>query len=158
MSGKFYTTYSLDKKHLLSKVGQDIADITSFEGYEKMVDDIFNGLGFVFHFIFMLPFIIMTEMMNSLLLMVSLFTGEDTDWYLDEKQWYESEFEKEFAKLENSFEHTFEDQAFPQESDFEALKLPRVESWLYHTSYQWLARMFKDDLGHGSRWCFWCIG
>ena len=48
MSGQFYTTYSLNKNYLLSKVGQDIMDIASTAEYEKMGNSIVAGLDFMF--------------------------------------------------------------------------------------------------------------
>jgi hypothetical protein len=131
MSGQFYTTYSLNKNYLLSKVGQDIMEITSTEEYEKMVHDIMLGVDFIFSTLLMVPFIILTEIVNGVFLIINTVLGMDTDWYLTQKQWYELEYEKEVAKLEKWKVGELDlPHPFSQKNPFlDTSKLPRINNW-----------------------------
>ena len=146
MSGQFHTTYGLNKNYLLSKVGQDVVDITSVDGYTAEM--FFVGLESIVTLLLMIPLIIITEMFNAMGLLFGLFAGTDTDWYVNEKQWYEFLLEKENAKFNHTFGNAFENLENEVANELETLKLPRMDDWwsMQHTveyTFEWLARMFK---------------
>ena len=106
MSGQFITTYSVDKNVLLDKVAEKITSLgESNDEYQKMVDAIAVGVEFMFTTLFMLPFIIFTEMAKGMILFTKELIGIDSyekPW-LDEatgKPWYANVFEKRVEELE----------------------------------------------------------
>jgi hypothetical protein len=106
MSGRFVTTYSVDKNVLLDKVGEKITSLGEFgDEYQKMFQAIAVGVKFMFTTLFMLPFIILTEMASYWVSIIDELMGIDSydkPW-LDEttsKPWYASVFEQEVEKLE----------------------------------------------------------
>ena len=114
MSGQFVTTYSVDKNVLLDKVGEKITSLGEFgDEYQKMVSAIAVGIKFMFTTLFMLPFIILTEMVNGMVLIIdelmhdSYLTALNIDsldypWLHETKRkpWYATVFEQEVEKLE----------------------------------------------------------
>jgi len=106
MSGQFVTTYSVDKNVLLDKVAEKITSLgESNDEYQKMFQAIAVGVKFMFTTLFMLPFIILTEMVNYWVRIIDELMGIDSydkPW-LDEttrKPWYAHVFEQEVDKLE----------------------------------------------------------
>jgi hypothetical protein len=105
MNVEFYTIYGRDKNFLLPKVGQDITDISSLSKRDRMVGLIMYGVDFMFRILLMIPFIIMTEMINGFGLVMSLFLGGEAEkrysnYYLNEQTWYEKELAYEFTRLD----------------------------------------------------------
>jgi len=106
MSSQFVTTYSVDKNVLLDKVAEKITSLGEYnDEYQKMVGAIGVGVTFMITTLFMLPFIILTEMANGMVLIIDELMGIDSydkPW-LDEttrKPWYAKVFEQEVEKLE----------------------------------------------------------
>jgi len=106
MSGQFVTTYSVDKNALLDKVAEKITSLGEYnDEYQKMVGAIGVGVTFMITTLFMLPFIILTEIANGMVLIIDELMGIDSydkPW-LDEttrKPWYANVFEQEVEKLE----------------------------------------------------------
>merc|ERR1711953_996966 len=106
MGGQFVTTYSVNKDVLLDKFGEKITSLGEFsDEYQKMVSAIAVGVKFMFTTMFMLPFIILTEIANGMVLIIDELMGIDSydkPW-LDEttsKPWYANVFEQEVEKLE----------------------------------------------------------
>merc|ERR1712226_876811 len=106
MSGQFVTTYSVDKNVLLDKVAEKITSLGEYsDEYQKMFQAIAVGVKFMFTTLFMLPFIILTEMVNYWVRIIDELMGIDSydkPW-LDEttrKPWYAHVFEQEVDKLE----------------------------------------------------------
>lgn len=100
MNRQFYTKYARDKNFLLRKVGQDITDIASVGEHNMMSATIMHGVDFMFSMLVLIPFIIMTEMVHAIGMIVSVFLGGNADWYLTNEMWYERELEREFDKFD----------------------------------------------------------
>jgi len=105
MNGQFHTSYTPNKNYLLSKVGQDIMDMADFESlaeFERFGDEIGAMFEFMFHILWMIPFIVLTQVTDSFFLIISMVLGFDST-HLLEPRWYQHELEKEFAKMDAVF-------------------------------------------------------
>ena len=99
MNTNFYTKYTCDKNFFLRKAGQDITDIASVSEDIMLSTTLMHGVGFVFHMILLIPFVIMTEMISAFGMFVSVLLGDSGEWYLNQEPWYEREIEYEFEKF-----------------------------------------------------------
>jgi len=89
MSGKFITTYSVDKNMLVNKVGEKITSFESNVEYRKIVEYMLEyPLGFMLEsmifVLFIIPLIILTEIKNGLVMImegpVGIDSYENTDY------------------------------------------------------------------------------
>merc|ERR1712141_549660 len=114
MNGKFYISFNRNKTLLLSKIGQEITNIT-FSPEFIQVFEVFEiipaVIGLMFNMLFMVPFILFTEFVTAFNVIISDIMGFNTDWYTQEKRWYEKELEYEMNRLDrvfSSFDKKFE--------------------------------------------------
>ena len=83
MSGKFITTYSVDKNMLVNKVGEKITSFESNVEYRKIVEYMLEyPLGFILEsmifVLFIIPLIVLTEIKNGLVMIMEGPVGIDS--------------------------------------------------------------------------------
>merc|ERR1712038_453773 len=106
MNGQFYLSFTRNKTLLLSKLGQEITNIT-FSPEFIQVFEVFEiipaVIGLMFNMLFMVPFILFTEFVTAFNVIISEIMGFNTAWYAQEKRWYEKELEYEMNHLVRVF-------------------------------------------------------
>merc|ERR1712038_1034205 len=106
MNGQFYLSFTRNKALLLSKIGQEITNIT-FSPEFIQVFEVFEiipaVIGLMFSMLLMVPFILFTEFVTAFNVIISEIMGFNTDWYTQEKRWYEKELEYEMNHLDRVF-------------------------------------------------------
>merc|ERR1712038_1133371 len=114
MNGQFHISFTRNKTLLLSKIGQEITNIT-FSPEFIQVFEVFEiipaVIGLMFNMLLMVPFILFTEFVSAFNVIISEIMGFNTDWYTQEKRWYEKELEYEMNHLDrvfSSFDKKFE--------------------------------------------------
>ena len=110
MNVQLYTIYGRDKNFLLREISQDITDISLLGERDRMMSVLKFGIDFMIRILFLIPFIIQTQMVMAFALVMSLFLGGDVkknykSWYLDEPMWYESDLEYEFKRFDKHLGH-----------------------------------------------------
>ena len=83
MSGKFITTYSVDKNMLVNKVNEKITSVESNVEYRKIVEYMLEyPLGFILEsmifVLFIIPLIVLTEIKNGLVMIMEGSVGIDS--------------------------------------------------------------------------------
>jgi hypothetical protein len=114
MNGQFHISFTRNKTLLLSKIGQEITNITlspEFIQVFEVFEIIPAVIGLMFNMLLMVPFILFTEFVSAFNVIISEIMGFNTDWYTQEKRWYEKELEYEMNHLDrvfSSFDKKFE--------------------------------------------------
>jgi len=104
MNGQFYISFTRNKTLLLSKIGQEITNITAFPAEFVHVFEVIPAvIGLMFNMLLMVPFILFTEFVSAFNVIISEIMGFNTDWYTQEKRWYEKELEYEMNHLDRVF-------------------------------------------------------
>jgi len=106
MNGQFYLSFNRNKTLLLSKIGQEITNIT-FSPEFIQVFEVFEiipaVIGLMFNMLLMVPFILFTEFVTAFNVIISEIMGFNTDWYTQENRWYEKQLEYEMNRLDRVF-------------------------------------------------------
>merc|ERR1712038_1963838 len=141
MNGQFHISFTRNKTLLLSKIGQEITNITlspEFIQVFEVFEIIPAVIGLMFNMLLMVPFILFTEFVSAFNVIISEIMGFNTDWYTQEKRWYEKELEYEMNHLDrvfSNFDKKFENMDGEFNFHFETnepLTLSELESAPFH--------------------------
>merc|ERR1712038_859349 len=86
MNGQFYLSFNRNKTLLLSKIGQEITNITFSPEFIQVFEVIPAVIGLMFNMLLMVPFILFTEFVTAFNVIISEIMGFNTDWYTQEKR------------------------------------------------------------------------